>query len=160
MAIKIYQNQIRPTEEVTARASTPGMKVSMDTAASVGNAFSGMARAGEAVYIKYEQQKSENEVIEASKKMDETQMGSQNEIIKEGLGTKVNRFKESTKPDEALANYKQEWQTQIDTITPTLKGKFAKKYFKSYMNKRYISESGAIRDNTFVNFRNESRSLK
>ena len=160
MAIKIYQNQIRPTEEVTARASTPRMKVSMDTAASVGNAFSGMARAGEAVYIKYEQQKSENEVIEASKKMDETQMGSQNEIIKEGLGTKVNRFKESTKPDEALANYKQEWQTQIDTITPTLKGKFAKKYFRSYMNKRYISESGAIRDNTFVNFRNESRSLK
>ena len=160
MAIKIYQTQIRPTEEVTARASTSGMKVSMDTAASVGNAFSGMARAGEAVYIKYEQQKSENEVIEASKKMDETQMGYQNEIVKEGLGTKVNRFKESTKPDEALANYKQEWQTQIDTITPTLKGKFAKKYFKSYMNKRYISESGAIRDNTFVNFRNESRSLK
>ena len=160
MAIKIYQSQIRPTEEVTARASTPGMRVSMDTAASVGKAFSGMASAGEALYVKYEQQKSENEVIEASKKMDENQVADTGEFLKEGLGTKVNKFKESTKPDEALANYKQEWQTQLDIITPTLKGKFAKRYFKSYMNKRYISESGAIRNNTFVNFRNESRSLK
>ena len=160
MAIKIYQSQIRPTEEVTARASTPGMRVSMDTAASVGKAFKGMASSGEALYVKYEQQKSENEVIEASKKMDENQVADTGEFLKEGLGTKVNKFKESTKPDEALANYKQEWQTQLDTITPTLKGKFAKRYFQSYMNKRYISESGAIRNNTFVNFRNESRSLK
>ena len=102
MAIKIYQNQIRPTEEVSNRASTSGIKISMDTAAAPGRALSNMLKSGEALYVKYEQQKSENEVIEASKKMDETQMGSQNEIIKEGLGTKVNRFKESTKPDEAL----------------------------------------------------------
>ena len=107
MAIKIYQTQIRPAEEVTARASTPGMRVSMDTAASVGKAFSGMAKAGEALYVKYEQQKSENEVIEASKKMDENQVADTGEFLKEGLGTKVNKFKESTKPDEALANYKQ-----------------------------------------------------
>ena len=56
MAIKIYQTQIRPTTEVKERASTPGMKISLDTAAAPGRAFGNMMAAGEKLYVKYEQQ--------------------------------------------------------------------------------------------------------
>ena len=59
-----------------------------------------------------------------------------------------------------MAAYKEDWQKTLDKTLLTLKGPFAKKMFKNYMNKRFISESGTIRDNTFVNFRNESRTLK
>ena len=164
MAIKIYQTQIRPTTEVKERASTPGMKISLDTAAAPGRAFSNMMAAGEKLYVKYEQQKSENEVIEAGKNIDENVISDHptggSSYSKKGLGTTVNELSESTKPDEALASYKAAWQSEYDRIVPTLKGKFSKQLFKNYMNKRFISESGSIRDNTFVNFRNESKSLK
>ena len=164
MAIKIYQTQIRPTTEVKERASTPGMKISLDTAAAPGRAFGNMMAAGEKLYVKYEQQKSENEVIEAGKNIDQNVISDHptggSSYSKKGLGTTVNELSESTKPDEALASYKSAWQSEYDRIVPTLKGKFSKQLFKNYMNKRFISESGSIRDNTFVNFRNESRVLK
>ena len=38
MAIKIYQSQIRPTEEIGAVQTTPGMRVSMETASALGAA--------------------------------------------------------------------------------------------------------------------------
>ena len=165
MAIKIYQSQIAPTSEVKERASTRGMRISMDTAAAPGRALAGMLEAGENVYIAYEKQKSENEVIEKAKELDKDQLTehpASGALItqKKGLGTIVNILSESTKPDEALAEYKEKWQTELDRILPTLKGKFSKRFFKSYMNKRFIRESGSIRDKTFVNFRNESRVLK
>ena len=40
MAIKIYQSQIRPTEEIGAVETTPGMRISMETAAALGAASS------------------------------------------------------------------------------------------------------------------------
>ena len=60
MAIKIYQSQIRPTEEVSERASTPGMKVDQNTMTMIPRAFKGMMQAGEEFYVKYEKQKAEN----------------------------------------------------------------------------------------------------
>ena len=74
MAIKIYQSQIAPTSEVKERASTRGMRISMDTAAAPGRALAGMLEAGENVYIAYEKQKSENEVIEKAKELDKDQI--------------------------------------------------------------------------------------
>jgi len=164
MAIKIYQSQIRPTEEITQTTSTSGMKIDRATMTAIPNAFKGMMQAGEDLYIKYEKQKAENAVIEASKNIDKDDVSENIHgakiINKEGLATRVNKYKESTKPDEAMSAYKADWQKTLDKTLPNLKGPFAKKMFKNYMNKRFISESGTIRDNTFVNFRNESRSLK
>ena len=119
MAIKIYQSQIAPTSEVKERASTRGMRISMDTAAAPGRALAGMLEAGENVYIAYEKQKSENEVIEKAKELDKDQLTehpASGALItqKKGLGTIVNILSESTKPDEALAEYKEKWQTELD----------------------------------------------
>ena len=164
MAIKIYQSQIRPTEEITQTTSTSGMRIDQATATAIPRAFKGMMQAGEELYVKYEKQKAENAIIEAAKNIDKDDVSEHPtggmSINKEGLATRVNKYKESTKPDEAMAAYKADWQKTLDTTLLTLKGPFAKKMFKNYMNKRFISESGTIRDNTFVNFRNESRSLK
>jgi hypothetical protein len=128
-------------------------------------AMKGMFQAGEDFYIKYEKQKAENAVIEASKNIDKdeiTEHPASGAILtrKEGLATKANKYKESTKPDEALAGYKADWQATLDKTLPTLKGNMAKTMFKNYMNKRFIQDTGTIRNNTFVNFRNESRVLK
>ena len=53
-----------------------------------------------------------------------------NNYYKEGLATKVNKFKESTKPDEAMLSYKADWQKTLDNTLLTLKGPFAKKCLK------------------------------
>jgi len=165
MAIKIYQPKIRPTTEVKERQSTSGMYVDQQTMTMIPRAMKGMLQAGEDFYIKYEKQKAENAVIEASKNIDKdeiTEHPASGAILtrKEGLATKANNYKESTKPDEALAGYKADWQATLDKTLPTLKGNMAKTMFKNYMNKRFIQDTGTIRNNTFVNFRNESRVLK
>jgi hypothetical protein len=165
MAIKIYQSQIRPTTEVKERTATSGMYVDQATATMIPRAMKGMLQAGEDFWIKYEKQKAENAVIEAAKEIDQdkiTEHPASGAIItqKEGLATRVNKYKESTKPDEAMAAYKDDWEKTLNTTLANLKGPFAKKMFKNYMNKRFISESGTIRDHTFVNFRNESKALK
>ena len=165
MAIKIYQSQIRPTTEVKERTATSGMYVDQATATMIPRAMKGMLQAGEDFWIKYEKQKAENAVIEAAKEIDQdkiTEHPASGAIItqKEGLATRVNKYKESTKPDDAMAAYKDDWEKTLNTTLATLKGPFAKKMFKNYMNKRFISESGTIRDHTFVNFRNESKALK
>ena len=165
MAIKIYQPKIRPTTEVKERQSTSGMYVDQQTITMIPRAMKGMLQAGEDFWIKYEKQKAENAVIEAAKEIDQDKI-TENPVSgailtrKEGLATKANNYKESTKPDEALAGYKADWQATLDKTLPTLKGNMAKTMFKNYMNKRFISESGTIRDHTFVNFRNESKALK
>ena len=165
MAIKIYQPKIRPTTEVKERQSTSGMYVDQQTITMITRAMKGMLQAGEDFWIKYEKQKAENAVIEAAKEIDQDKI-TENPVSgailtrKEGLATKANNYKESTKPDEALAGYKADWQATLDKTLPTLKGNMAKTMFKNYMNKRFISESGTIRDHTFVNFRNESKALK
>ena len=165
MAIKIYQSQIRPTTEVKERTATSGMYVDQATATMIPRAMKGMLQAGEDFWIKYEKQKAENAVIEAAKEIDQdkiTEHPASGAIItqKEGLATRVNKYKESTKPDDAMAAYKDDWEKTLNTTLANLKGPFAKKMFKNYMNKRFISESGTIRDHTFVNFRNESKALK
>jgi len=164
MAIKIYQPKIRPTTEVKERQSTSGMYVDQQTMTMIPRAMKGMLQAGEDFYIKYEKQKAENAVIEASKNIDKDEItehpASGAILTREGLATKANKYKESTKPDEALAGYKADWQATLDKTLPTLKGNMAKTMFKNYMNKRFIQDTGTIRNNTFVNFRNESRVLK
>jgi len=165
MAIKIYQPKIRPTTEVKERQSTSGMYVDQQTMTMIPRAMKGMMEAGEDFYIKYEKQKAENAVIEASKNIDKdeiTEHPASGALLtrKEGLATKANKYKESTKPDEALTGYKADWEATLNKTLPTLKGNMAKTMFKNYMNKRFIQDTGTIRNNTFVNFRNESRVLK
>ena len=159
MAIKIYQPKIRPTTEVKERQSTSGMYVDQQTMTMIPRAMKGMMQAGEDFYIKYEKQKAENAVIEASKNIDKdeiTEHPASGALLtrKEGLATKANKYKESTKPDEALTGYKADWEATLNKTLPTLKGNMAKTMFKNYMNKRFIQDNGTIRNNTFVNFRN------
>ena len=109
MAIKIYQSQIRPTTEVKEKKATTGMYVDQQTMTMIPRAFKGMMQAGEDFYIKYEKQKAENAVIEASKEIDKDETAFHpaggSSVVKEGLATRVNHYKESTKPDEAMAGY-------------------------------------------------------
>ena len=82
MAIKIYQSQVRPTEEITQTTSTSGMKIDRATMTAIPNAFKGMMQAGEDLYIKYEKQKAENAVIEASKNIDKDDITENIRVLK------------------------------------------------------------------------------
>ena len=88
MAIKIYQTQIRPTTEVKERVSTPGMKISLDTAAAPGRAFGNMMAAGEKLYVKLEERKSRNSALEAKDKAINGIKDENNSTAKSLLSTK------------------------------------------------------------------------
>ena len=124
MAIKIYQTQIRPTEEVTARASTSGMKVSMDTAASVGNAFSGMAKAGENLYVKLEDRKSRNSVLKAKDQAINGIKDANGNVIAEGLNLIKEKASNMTDMKAAQEYYDTEFAKMKSLLEPKLNGIF------------------------------------
>lgn len=68
MAIKIYQSQIRPTEEVGAVPTTPGMRISQEIPAAIGRASSELLGSVKDFYIEQEKLKAETEVLEKKKK--------------------------------------------------------------------------------------------
>ena len=69
MAIKIYQSQIRPTEEIGAVPTTPGMRVSMETASALGAASSQFTGAVTDFFVEKEKVKAETEVLEKKEKI-------------------------------------------------------------------------------------------
>jgi hypothetical protein len=69
MAIKIYQSQIRPTEEIGAVQTTPGMRVSMETASALGAASSKFTGAVTDFIIEKEKVKADTEVLEKKEKI-------------------------------------------------------------------------------------------
>ena len=68
MAIKIYQSQIRPTEQISEVASTPGMKIDQETAQTIGKSVSKFGDAAFTTYVDIETRKSENEALQEREK--------------------------------------------------------------------------------------------
>ena len=64
MAIKIYQSQIRPTEEIGSVPTTPGMRISMETAGAISAASSKLGKGITDFFIEKEKIKAETEVLE------------------------------------------------------------------------------------------------
>jgi hypothetical protein len=64
MAIKVYQSQIRPTEEIGAVPTTPGMKISQEIPAAIVRASSEFLGSVKDFYVEKEKLKAETEVLE------------------------------------------------------------------------------------------------
>ena len=69
MAIKLYKSQLEPTSKTSNVYDR--RQISLSEASSIGNAMKGMLKSGENFYIKHQQIKSENEVLEKEKICDE-----------------------------------------------------------------------------------------
>lgn len=68
MPIKIYQSQIRPTEEIPSVPTTPGMRISQEIPTAMGKASSDFLKSVKDFYVEQEKIKSETEVLEKKKK--------------------------------------------------------------------------------------------
>ena len=79
MAIKLYKSQLEPTARSSNVMDT--RQISMSEAGSIGNSMKGMLKAGETLYEKHQQVKSETEVKE---KIKEIMVGNENN---EGLAS-------------------------------------------------------------------------
>ena len=160
MAIKIYQSQVSPTSEVSERESTRGMRISLDDATRPARALKGMLRAGEDFYVEYEKTKSENEVLEKSKEVEFGVKDDNGNTLVEGLGETKTKVSEYADMDKAMSEYKTNWQNTKDRIIPTLKGRFSKKLFNSYMDKTYLSDKSAIQTSNVRGMLYKNRTLK
>ena len=67
MAIKLYKSQLEPTAKSSNVMDT--RRISMSEAGAIGNAMKGMLKAGENLYVKHQQVKSETEVKEKIKEI-------------------------------------------------------------------------------------------
>ena len=160
MAIKIYQTQIRPTTEVKERASTPGMKISLDTAAAPGRAFGNMMAAGEKLYVKLEERKSRNSALEAKDKAINGIKDENGNVIVEGLGMAKEKAGNMTNIDEAQKYYDNEFSKVKSLLEPDLKVIFAKKLFNNEMTRLGISDKNSVKINSYRAFLNESKVIE
>ena len=68
MAIKIYQSQIRATEEIGNVPTTAGMRISTEIPAAIGRASSEFLGSVKDFYVEQEKIKAETEVLEKKKR--------------------------------------------------------------------------------------------
>ena len=102
MAIKLYKSQLTPTDK-SSNVENKAF-ISMSEAGSIGKAFKGMIQEGEKLYVKHQDIKSDNEVLEKSK---EVMNGSDNF---EGLSSITLKASQMSDPDAALKYYNDAWQ--------------------------------------------------
>ena len=100
MAIKLYKSQLEPTSETSNVYDR--RQISLSEASSIGNAMKGMLKSGENFYIKHQQIKSENEVLEKKKEV----MAGNNQF--EGLSSHKLKANNMSDPDAATAYYANE----------------------------------------------------
>ena len=149
MAIKLYKSQLTPTTESSNVMNRN--RVSMSEAASIGNAWKGMVRSGELLYAKHQDIKTDNEVLE---KIKEVNNGTDNYT---GLSeTKINASQMSD-PDAAGKLYNDEWQNIFDNVNGSLSGKLAQRKFKSFMTKQNLKDVNAIKTASTTNLINSLR---
>ena len=147
MAIKLYKSQLTPTTESSNVMNRN--RVSMSEAASIGNAWKGMVRSGELLYAKHQDIKTDNEVLE---KIKEVNNGTDNYT---GLSeTKINASQMSD-PDAAGKLYNDEWQNIFDNVNGSLSGKLAQRKFKSFMTKQNLKDVNAIKSASTINMLNK-----
>ena len=107
MAIKLYKSQLEPTARSSNVMDT--RRISMSEAGSIGNAMKGMLKAGENLYVKHQQVKSETEVKE---KIKEIMVGNDNN---EGLASHKLKANNMDDPDKAVSYYANEVKKVQDT---------------------------------------------
>lgn len=160
MSIKIYQNQIRPTEEVSNRASTSGMKVSMETASAPGRALSGMLKSGEKLYVKYEDRKSRNSVLKAKDQAINGIKDNNGNVIVEGLNMAKEKAGNMTDIKAAEKYYNEAFNNMKSLLEPDLNGIFAKRIFNNTMTKLGIVDKNSVKINSYRSFIAESKTVE
>ena len=160
MSIKIYQNQIRPTEEVSNRTSTSGMRVSMDTASAPGRALSGMLQSGEKLYVKYEDRKSRNSVLKAKDQAINGIKDDNGNVIVEGLNMAKEKAGNMTDVKAAEKYYNEAFNNMKSLLEPDLNGIFAKRFFNSTMTQLGIVDKNSVKINSYRSFIAESKTVE
>ena len=151
MGIKLYKSQLTPTAESSNVIDR--RKISLAEAASVGKAWKGMVQAGEKLYYKHLDNKTDNEILEKSK---EVMNGTE---AYDGLSKTKVEVSQMNDPDQALKTYNDNWQNIFDTVNGSLSGKMAQRKFKSWMTMQNIKDANSIKSHTTSNFIQHTRTL-
>jgi hypothetical protein len=151
MAIKIYQSQIRPTEEIGAVETTPGMRVSMETAAALGAASSKFTQGITDFVLEKEKIKAETEVLEKKEKI---YNGDDNVP---GLSKVKDDASKMEDPDEADRYYKEEFKKIQDYHTKDTKNFFTKRVLGTFLQKQAVEDSILIRNSSTNNLLERNR---
>ena len=148
MAIKLYKSQLKPTSKTSNVTDT--RKISLSEAASIGNAFKGMAKSGEKLYFKHLDIKSDNELLEKSK---EIMNGTE---TKPGLSKIILKAKEMKDPDAAVKSYNDAWKSWLDTEKKNVSW-MAKKKLSNWMSKQQLKDTNSITVSATTNMINGLR---
>ncbi len=151
MAIKIYQSQIRPTEEIGAVETTPGMRVSMETAAALGAASSKFTQGITDYVLEKEKIKAQTEVLEKKEKI---YNGDENVP---GLSKVKDEASKMEDPDEADKYYKENLKTIQDYHSKDTKNFFTKRVLGTFLQKQSVEDSIAIRNSATNNLLERNR---
>jgi len=151
MAIKIYQSQIRPTEEIGTVATTPGMKISMETAAALGDASSKFTGAVTDFFVEKEKVKAQTEVLEKKEKI----FNGDDNVP--GLSKVKDDASKMEDPDQADKFYKEQLKTIQDYHTRDTKSFFTKKALDAFIEKQSVEDSIGIRNSTTNNLLERNR---
>jgi len=151
MAIKVYQSQIRPTEEIGAVETTPGMRVSMETAAALGAASSKFTGAVTDFIIEKEKVKADTEILEKKEKIFN---GDENVP---GLSKVKDDASKMEDPDQADKFYKEEFKKIQDYHSQTTKSFLAKRSLDAFLQKQALEDSILIRNSSTNNLLERNR---
>lgn len=140
MAIKIYQSQIRPTEEIGAVPTTPGMRISQEIPAAIGKASSEFLGSIKDFYVEQEKMKAETEVLEKKEKI---YNGDENVP---GLSKVKDEASKMEDPDEANKYYKEQLKNIQEYHTKDTKSFFTKRVLDTFLQKQSVEDSINIRN--------------
>ena len=140
MAIKIYQSQIRPTEEVGNVPTTAGMRISQEIPAAIGRASSEFLGSVKDFYIEQEKVKAETEILEKKEKI---YNGDENIP---GLSRVKDEASKMEDPDEANRYYKEQLKNIQEYHTKDTKSFFTKRVLDTFLQKQSVEDSINIRN--------------
>ena len=136
MAIKIYQSQIRPTEQISEVASTPGMKIDQETAQTIGKSVSRFGDTAFNTYVDIEKRKSENEALQEREKY---LVGDREKGVK-GLTEIREEASLYAEPTEAKKFYNEQFELLKNSVGGDYKYSFTKDKLNNYLDKQKIED--------------------
>ncbi len=148
MAIKLYKSQLEPTNKSSNVMDS--RQISMSEAGSIGQAMKGFLKSGENLYIKHQQIKSENDLLEKKK----TVMNGND--TEQGLSAHKLVASNMSDPDKGIEYFQNEVKKAKDT-TKEFNGIFAKKYFNNWLKKQELEDTNEIRISTTKNLIEDNR---
>ena len=138
MAIKLYKSQLEPTSKTSNVYDN--RQISLAEAQSIGQAMKGFLKSGEKLYVKHQQIKSENDLLEKKK----TIMNGTNNDSDKGLSAHKLIASQMKNPEDGIAYFNNEVKKVKDT-THEFSGIFAKKYFNNWIKKQELEDTNEIR---------------